>query len=594
MDWRGVATQAQRDARSSSREGNRGWRALLDPESRARWGWAETLALLLWFAVASFAVAQHTSWADEMQAWLLAGGVSWKTLFTHSLHYEGTGGLWHAFLKVLQAFGVSFTGMRWIVAGIEGAAMGVLLAFSPFPRVVRLLLPFTFFLLYQDAVVARSYCLFAILAFPAAVLLRNPRPRPLLLAVLLGLMANLSVHGALASGGLAMVALWTWRGRLLRSVPAVLVLLLLWAGAIATMTPAADIDFSAGNNIQRAVAKVERQAGMKPTAPPALIGQPMANLEPAPVPVHIRHGFARLWNKLARGLGVVTYPLSASRLLALLLVVCVVAQALLERGPRMRPGAAAEDSAAGGDSAAARDSGPLGWIGLAPYGLMIVVFTSLYLAPRHVGMLLTGFVVTAWLTWPLRAELRGRRLLLERMTAALLLLVCAGQIAWSAHAIGEERRLPYGPGRMTAEYLKSRGVGAPGNHDKLAGFYYGSIDPLLYFNRNLYFNQPPHRYWYWSTVMLSYESAQSVLAAHPDFIVIGGFESGPDEEITRDWEPETPPVQGVVRNDVYGVERFYEEHGYRRTHLFCGHSWMRSSYAELLCDTVLEPVERTH
>ncbi len=577
-----VATQSERETREEHRSGGR-WAALLDPApGTPRWGWAETLALLLWCAVAGVAVAQHTPWADEMQAWLLAGGVSWTTLFTHSLHYEGTGGLWHAFLKALQAAGVSFTGMQWIVAGIEGAAMAVLLAFAPFPRIVRLLLPFTFFLLYQDGVVARSYCLFAVFAFPAAVLLRSTRPRPLLLAVLLGLMANISVHAAIASGGFAIAALFQWRRRLMASVPAVLVLLLLWAGAIATMSPARDIDFSAGVNLQRAVAKVERQAGIDRNPPPSLIGQRMANLEPAPVPVHVRHGFARLWNKLSRGLAVVTYPLSASRLLALLLVGCVAAQALLQR----RPAPLSKD-------VSARDTGSLGPIGLAPYGLMVGVFTFLYLSPRHVGMVLTGFVVSAWLSWPGRTQTVGRRLLLARATALLLLLLCAEQIAWSTHAIVSEHRLPYGPGKMTAEYLKSQGVSAAapqgGHTPQLAGFYYGSIDPLLYFDRNLYANQPAHRYWFWSTTMRSYRTAQQVLAGHPEFIVIGGFDSGPDGEIPRDWEPVTPPVEGVVLNDSYAVAQFFERNGYRPARVFCGHSWMRATYAELLCDTVLEP-----
>ena len=90
--------------------------------------------------------------------------------------------------------------------------------------------------------------------------------------------------------------------------------------------------------------------------------------------------------------------------------------------------------------------------------------------------------------------------------------------------------------------------------------------------------------------MRTYSTVQQVLAQHPDYIVIGGFESGPDAEMTRDWEPVTPPQPGVLRNDVYGVQPFFEAHGYHATHVFCGHSWMRSTYAELLCDTVLEPL----
>jgi hypothetical protein len=557
------------------------WRSWLDPLQRPpRWGLAESVALALWLGLVGFAVAQHDPWADEAQAWMLASAVSWKTLFLHSLHYEGSGGFWHAFLKVLQALHIPFTGMRWLVAGVEGAAIAVLLASAPFPRIVRLLLPFTFFLFYQDAVIARSYCLFAILAFPAAALLRSGRPRPLPLAILLGLMANISVHAALASGGMAIAALLIWRGRLLRSLPAVVLLLLFWAGAIATMIPAADIDYPAGNNIERSIAKIETQVGAHAHMPSLLTRQSMANLPPPPpAPRQTRNGLHKFWNKTARVLSIITYPVSVYRPLALLLVLLVAAQAVLQnrRGRSRFTGEA--------------DAGSLGWSGLVPYVLMVLVFTSLYLAPRHVGTVFTGFVITAWLTWPLAVEVQGRRLVLERITAGLMVLMCLVQISWSFHALHEEQKLPYAPGKMTAAYLKSRGVGAPGSDIKVAGFYYFSIDPLLYFDHNIYFNEPPHRYWFWSTAMRTYGTVEQALSQHPSFIVIGGFESGHDAEITRDWLPNDPPMPGIVLNDAFHITQFFENNGYHPTHVFCGHSWMRSTYAEQLCDTVLEPVQ---
>jgi hypothetical protein len=155
------ATVRQRaDMRASADAHDRGTRGLaawLDSSGEApRWGLAETLVLSLWLLIAGFAVHQHVPWADEEQAWLLATGVSWKTLFVHSLHYEGTGGLWHAYLKILTDLGSSFTLARWITMLVEGAGMAVMLRWSPLPRPVRFLLPFSFFLLYQDGVVARS------------------------------------------------------------------------------------------------------------------------------------------------------------------------------------------------------------------------------------------------------------------------------------------------------------------------------------------------------------------------------------------------------------------------------------------------------
>ena len=522
------------------------------------WGAPETASLLLWCGVVAFAMHEHVPWADEAQAWLLAADVSWKTLFAHSLRYEGSGGLWHGFLKLLQTFHVSFFGARWVAAGVQGAGMAVLLAYAPFPRALRLLLPFTFFLLYQDAVVARSYCLFAILAFPAAALLSSARPRPVTFAVLLGLLANLSVHGILLSLGLAIVAGRVWGRRFVRSVPALAALLLLWAAAAATMAPTPDVNYTAGNNIERSIVKIERTLGMHPQAPPPVATASANGLSAPPVRVHVRHGWDKFRSRAARVLGVVTFPLSRFRVVALLLVLLVIVQAF----------------------AAGRA------VGLLPYGVMALVFFSLYLAPRHVGTVFTGFVVSAWLTWP-RSETDARVRWLERVVTAVFLLVCVEQIGWTAHTIATEHRLPYAPDRMTAEFLKRNDAGSATK--PVTGFGYFSIGPLLYFPRNVYSNQGPHRYWFWSSAAPQ-PTVWDVLAQHPAFIVLGSFESGPEGEITRDWEPAEPSDPNILVGDGYGYARFFEAHGYRRTHIFCGHSWMRVSYAETMCDTVLEPV----
>ncbi len=559
------------------------WLHLLEPpvDAAPRWGFAEWLVMAAWCAVVGFAVQQHTPWADEQQAWLLADGVSWGTLFGHSLHYEGTGGLWHALLKLLQAAHLSFTAARWIAAGIEAAAVAMLLRYAPLPPLVRWLLPFTFFLLYQDAVVARSYCLFAVLAFTAAAVLRGARRREhedkrrsLLLALLLGLLANVSLHGLVASGGLALTALLTRRTPVRRRLPAVALLLVFWVFAMVTMAPARDVDYAAGNNIHRSLAKLEIALGWKQTIPEVLTSLPMSGLRNEPPAVHEHHGeLQRRWTKLARALAVITYPLSSSRLLALALAACVAVQAGFGRG-----------------ADGARPGGSLGLPGLAPYALMLLAFSGLFLAPRHAGTVLTAFVAAAWLTWPAAAGLRGHRLLLARATAALLVLVCVEQLTWSARAVAAEHRAPYAPGAMTAAYLRSKGAGQPGV--TLAGYYYGSIDPLLYFPRNLYGNQPPHRYWFWSTTLRNYSTVADVAAQRPALIVIGGFATGPEGEITRDWQPVTPALPGIVLNDSFQVGRYFEHRGYRVTHVFCGHSYMRTSYAELLCDTVLEPGTR--
>jgi hypothetical protein len=551
---------------------------LLDPpQNLRRWGALESLALALWVVLAAFAVWQHVPWADEMQAWFLAGGVDWHTLLFHSLRYEGTGGLWHCFLKLCQAAHLSYFTARYLAAAVQAAAMVVLLRDAPLPRAIRLLLPFTFFLLYQDTVVARSYCLLAVFAFPTARLLRSGRPQPVYLALLLGLMANISVHGAFLSGALAIVAAVLWGRRLLRSTAAIAVLLCLWTAACIAMAPAYDIDYEAGNNLRRSFAKVEQTLGLHATPPPRLVGLPEYGLPQAEPLAHRRNQTHAFLHRAERLLAVISYPLSPLRAAALLLAALLILTACLQARRRL-PQETADSSA-----------GPLG---LLPGALMVLVFSSLYLAPRHAGTVFTGFVVSAWLVWPQARMLTARQRVVARITAGLWCMLCVQSIAWSAHALAEEHATAYSPGRMTAEFLQSNGVGQLDSHKTVAGFYYFSIDALLYFDRNIYFNQPPHRYWFWGTPMLHYQTAEQTLARHPDFIVVGGFELGPENEITRDWYPPDTGPPGIVMNDDARVVPYFEAHGYQLTHVFCGRGWMRGSYGEELCDRILEPDRR--
>ncbi len=551
------------------------------PSGKPLCAWPESACLALWCGLAVYAVCLHVPWADESQAWMLAQENSWGALFVHALHYEGTGGLWHAALKLLAGAHVSFTGARCFAAAAQAAAIAVLLRYAPFPRLLRLLLPFTFFLFFQDGVIARSYCFFAVLAFSAAVIIRGQTKRPKILGVLTGLLANLSVHGVLLGAGLLAVGMAY--GRTGRNQPqeekakpspavpkmgkaaanrglgalwpaAPLFLFAAW-----TMAPAPDIDFQAGGNLHNSLVKIARPLGIHLKPVPSVAALSYAGLEPAPVPVHTRRGAQSLINRVERMLGVLTFPLSRSRVLALLAAAAVTAQAV----------------------SAGRAPGLLPWAGMA------LVFTSLYLAPRHAGTLFTAFLVTAWLTWPAPEQLAvNRRLLrINRAAVVLLTLIAVEQIGWTARALLSERRSPYAPARMTARFLQAAGVGQGAT---AAGYLYFSSAPLLYFSRNIYLNQPPHRYWLWSTSVRGYQSVWQTLALHPALIVVSTVQAGPDAEITADWLAPNPTVPGVVRGDQFRFIPFFEAHGYREARVFCGRSLMRGTYAELLCDTVLE------
>ncbi|MDQ6760893.1 MAG: hypothetical protein M3Z32_13655, partial [Acidobacteriota bacterium] len=172
-------------------------------------------ALSIYACLVACSLWRHEPWADEAQAWLLARDGGLLKLWSSLLHYEGTPGLWHTLL-----WGLIQLGAPYRAAGVLSAVLGFLAAVivmtrSPFPLVVRVLLPFTYFLCYQYVVVARSYSLLPLLLF-VSILLYPRRERSILaFSSVLALLAGVSVHGFLLSASMWITShlefLRTWK-----------------------------------------------------------------------------------------------------------------------------------------------------------------------------------------------------------------------------------------------------------------------------------------------------------------------------------------------------------------------------------------------
>lgn len=156
-------------------------------------------ALGAYAIVVALTIPRHEPWADEAQSWLLGRDASLTRLWGHLLHYEGTPGLWQTLLHALIRLGLPYSAYGFVSATLGLAAAYLLLRYAPLPLFVRLLLPFTYYLCYQYAVIARSYSLIAPLLFAIAAIYPNGLRRLGLMTVLLALLAGVSVYGFLIS-----------------------------------------------------------------------------------------------------------------------------------------------------------------------------------------------------------------------------------------------------------------------------------------------------------------------------------------------------------------------------------------------------------
>ncbi len=232
------SASVQRPPNSASTSG--GWR---------RWlllHWPEWITLTLYAALVGSAIPFHEPFVDEAQSWQLARSLSLPDLFQTYLRYEGSPGLWHFFLWILIRLHVSYSGIHWISGAIAFIATAILVLKSPFPRYLKLTLPFTYFLLFQYAVVARNYVLAPVLFFLIALCWKRS---PVLVALMLGLLANVSLHTAVISSGLSIVYLIAQTREVEIGNPSVrrrllfgaAILLALYAFAIWTVWPPKDL-----------------------------------------------------------------------------------------------------------------------------------------------------------------------------------------------------------------------------------------------------------------------------------------------------------------------------------------------------------------
>lgn len=144
----------------------------------------------------------HEPWSDEAQAFLLARDSSFRDLFTTYSHYEGSPVLWHFILKIAISLGLSYELLPMVSIFFSTLGVYLLVYRTNLPWYLKLTLPFTYYIFYQYTIVARSYCLILPLLCLISIFYRKRMEKPFCYIVLLFLLANVSAHMALVSGGL--------------------------------------------------------------------------------------------------------------------------------------------------------------------------------------------------------------------------------------------------------------------------------------------------------------------------------------------------------------------------------------------------------
>ncbi|MGB6686356.1 MAG: hypothetical protein WBE76_00775 [Terracidiphilus sp.] len=530
---------------------------LMRPRRKLQFGALEGVVLALYTALLAWTVAHHVPWADEAQGWLVARDSSLAEIFTTRLHYEGSPGLWHLLLWFLCRMHVSFTAMRWITSVVPVAGIWVFLRYSPFPAILRITLPFSFYLLYQYAVISRNYIAAPLLVFIIAVLFANPARNLFSLAVVMGLLSNLCAQGMVISAGFVlMIAIRIWRQRkceaqflsLKRIAGASLCLCLFWAFSVWSTRPAKDSLYTPAWEVTHHVGGAGAGEANSDSARTAT---PRADADESG-PQRNTHQVSKLRHALDRFEMDLTYGVSNSWLVSLL-VWCVVLAFLIFRK---------------------------NVFDIVPFILLQLLFEFVTGRPWHFGMVFLAAIAVLWIDW--LPEGSSHEPLWRAILSVTLLALIIEQCLWSGRAIRTDTVRKYSGDRDAAEFLASRIAGKT-----VAGFQYHSVGVQPYFSSNIFANWRGGAFWNFTRKVDVDAHFAETLQMRPDYIVIG-FAVRPPDSFGNLGAPEGYPetFHPKLEREIVAT------HEYEETHRFCGDAFSGHGYHEGLCQLILERMTR--
>ena len=157
------------------------------------------LYALVWLMISLWCGVNHEIFADEAQAYLIARDASISEILTTVARTEGTPTLWFLWLKLLIFLGLDYS--HQYIASILPNFIGVCLFITkaPFSKVVKYVLPLTYFVLYQYNIVARNYSLLFLTTVIASIAYAQRQKHPYRLVWSLILLGSTTSHAFLLS-----------------------------------------------------------------------------------------------------------------------------------------------------------------------------------------------------------------------------------------------------------------------------------------------------------------------------------------------------------------------------------------------------------
>ncbi|MBO5485331.1 MAG: hypothetical protein J5988_00145, partial [Eubacterium sp.] len=146
-----------------------------------------TAVFALWLFFNGILLAGHELWRDEANVWLLARELSPLQLL-REIKYQGHPCLWYFIVMPFAKLGLPFKTLSVISFLIMSVSAGIFVYRAPFCCITKAVCLISPVFSYYYPVVARNYCLIALLMILLAVFHPKRNDRPVIYGILLGLL----------------------------------------------------------------------------------------------------------------------------------------------------------------------------------------------------------------------------------------------------------------------------------------------------------------------------------------------------------------------------------------------------------------------
>ena len=209
----------------------------------------------LYVIVAGFAIARHELSGDEIHSWNIVKASGNISDLINNTRYEGHPPVWYLILWSISKFTHNLVYVQIAQLIIASSVVFIVLFYSPFSLITRILIPFGYYFLFEYGILSRNYAIGVLPAFCVCYILQKDFKYKLLLYyALLFFMSNTHLLALLLAGSLHFYFLllnFEQKKKVSKLFLHILLGILVFLPALYFISPPSDSGLTVGNLVRK-------------------------------------------------------------------------------------------------------------------------------------------------------------------------------------------------------------------------------------------------------------------------------------------------------------------------------------------------------